>query len=101
MTIEVMSNPACEVIEKSIEHYGTELQSIVCMEECAELIQAISKIQRKGLNEELKNHLAEEIADVMICIRMLRMMYGINSEDVSEWIDYKIERQAERMKGGK
>mgnify|MGYP003316159178 CR=1 FL=1 len=101
MTVEVMSKSTCEIIEKSIEHYGKELQSIVCMEECAELIQAISKIQRKGLNEELKGHLAEEIADVMICIRMLRMMYGINSADVSKWIDYKIERQANRMKGGK
>ena len=101
MTVDEISRKAHETIEKSIEHYGKELQSIVCMEECAELIQAISKIQRKGLNEELKNHLAEEIADVMICIRMLQMMYGINSEDVLKWIDYKIERQAKRMKGGK
>lgn len=101
MTVEELSNKSHVTIEKSIEHYGKELQSIVCMEECAELIQAISKIQRKGLNDELKNHLAEEIADVMICVKMLRIMYRITDNEVSEWINYKIERQQERMNDGK
>lgn len=101
MTVEVMSNPACEVIEKSIEHYGKELQSIVCMEECAELIQAISKIKRKGLNDELKYHLTEEIADVLICTKMLRLMYQIEDAEVDRWLEYKTNRQSERMKGGK
>lgn len=32
-----------DVIAKSIETYGKEKQSVVCMEECAELIQCISK----------------------------------------------------------
>nr|DAH41831.1 MAG TPA: hypothetical protein [Caudoviricetes sp.] len=26
------------VIARSVDHYGVEIQSIVCMEECAELI---------------------------------------------------------------
>lgn len=34
------------IITKSIKHYGAEIQSTVCMEECAELIQAISKEKR-------------------------------------------------------
>lgn len=101
MTVEELSNKSHVTIEKSIEHYGKELQSIVCMEECAELIQAISKIQEKGLNDELKNHLAEEIANVMICVKMLRIMYRITDNEVSEWINYKIERQQERMNDGK
>ena len=32
-----------DIIKRSIEHYGKDVQSTVCMEECAELIQAISK----------------------------------------------------------
>lgn len=31
------------VWRESIEKYGKETQSIVCMEECSELIQAVSK----------------------------------------------------------
>ena len=31
------------VIARSVDHYGEEIQATVCMEECAELIQAISK----------------------------------------------------------
>ena len=34
------------VVKKSIEHYGADLQTVVCMEECAELIQAISEVIR-------------------------------------------------------
>ena len=32
-----------EIIKDSIKHYGVDTQSTVCMEECAELIQAIKK----------------------------------------------------------
>lgn len=32
-----------EIIAKTVERYGVGIQSVVCMEECAELIQAISK----------------------------------------------------------
>ena len=45
-----------DVIKKSIEFYGTEIQSTVCMEECSELVQAISK-ELRGKSDT--NHLAE------------------------------------------
>lgn len=32
-----------DTVKDSIDFYGKELQTTVCMEECAELIQAISK----------------------------------------------------------
>ena len=34
------------VIARSVDHYGEEIQATVCMEECAELIQTISKEKR-------------------------------------------------------
>jgi hypothetical protein len=34
------------VIARSVDHYGEEIKATVCMEECAELIQAISKEKR-------------------------------------------------------
>lgn len=83
-----------EVIHKSIQHYGEENQSTVCMEECAELIHAISKAKRGKLNKE---NLKEEIADVLICIEMLKQMYGIPSSDIDRWIGKKQARELERM----
>ena len=53
------------IIAKSINYYGEEIQSTVCMEECAELIQAISKAKRGKIN---RDNMIEEIADVLICI---------------------------------
>lgn len=83
------------IITKSIDYYGIETQSTVCMEECAELIQAISK-EKRGKHDY--KHLAEEIADVLICISMLQNMYDIDSSDIQLWIDLKQKRIVERMK---
>lgn len=83
------------IITKSIDYYGIETQSTVCMEECAELIQAISK-EKRGKHDY--KHLAEEIADVLICISMLQDMYDIDSSDIQLWIDLKQKRIVERMK---
>ena len=65
-----------------------------CMEECSELIQAISK-ELRGKSD--KNHLAEEMADVMICINMLQEMYEIGTSELESWICSKQQRCKERM----
>ena len=83
------------VVKRSIEHYGKELQSTVCMEECAELIQAISK-EKRGKSD--KEHLSEEMADVIICIEMLKEIYSISDDMISEWIQIKEARIIERIK---
>ena len=83
------------VVKRSIEHYGKDLQSTVCMEECAELIQAISK-EKRGKSD--KDHLAEEMADVIICIEMLKEIYSISDDMISEWIQIKEARIIERIK---
>ena len=83
-----------EIIKRSIDHYGTETQSTTCMEECAELIQAISKMKRGKDNLE---NLSEEMADVYICLEMLMQIYGVDESKVNAWIDYKQKREEERM----
>lgn len=83
------------VVKRSIEHYGKDVQSTVCMEECAELIQAISK-EKRGKSD--KCHLAEEMADVIICIEMLKQIYNITEDTIYSWIINKQERTIERIK---
>lgn len=83
------------VWRESIEKYGKETQSIVCMEECSELIQAISKRLRG--KPGATDNLAEEMADVTICLYLLKEMYDITDEQLEEWIARKTARQYERM----
>ena len=83
------------VVQRSIEHYGKDVQSTVCMEECAELIQAISK-EKRGKSD--KDHLAEEMADVIICIEMLKQIYNVTDDEIYSWVINKQERIIERIK---
>ena len=91
-----MSDEELQTIwRQSIDHYGTQLQSIVCMEECAELIQAISKKLREPTSTD--DHLAEEMADVTICLNLLKLMYGITDKEIHNRVVTKTLRQAKRM----
>lgn len=60
----------------------------VTAEECSELVQAVTKIMRYGVNDERKLHLAEEISDVRICIeamcRLYRESLDLNDVDLAE-----------------
>ena len=86
------------VVQRSIEHYGKDVQSTVCMEECAELIQAISK-EKRGNSD--KDHIAEEMADVIICIEMLKQIYNITEDEIYSWVITKQERIIRRIEKDK
>lgn len=88
-----------DVMKHVVDKYGKDAQSTICMEECAELIQAISKAMRYKDDPGEVEHLAEEIADVLICIEQLKIMYNITDNMIREWIYYKEKRQVKRMEG--
>lgn len=91
-----MSDEELQTIwRQSIDHYGRQLQSIVCMEECAELIQAISKKLRDPTSPN--DHLAEEMADVIICLNLLKLMYGITDKEIHNRVVAKTLRLSKRM----
>ena len=81
---------------QAVEH-NKDLCSTIAMEENAELIQAISKAKRGKLD---KDNLAEEIADVLICIDWIQEIYGISSAEVYIWTDRKKERIVARLNAG-
>ena len=83
-----------EIIEESIYLYGELLQTVVCMEELAELTQQLSKNIRKSSNEE---DLISEIADVYICLDMITAINNIDSNKIQCEIYRKQERQRKRM----
>lgn len=100
-----------ELIHKIADKYGYETQSRQCIEEMAELTQAINKAWRtqreiKSINSidnypeliEARNHMIEEIADVQITL--WQMVYLLGAEDTSEVQDMileKLHRQIKRM----
>lgn len=75
-------------------HYGYAGQSDKIIEECAELTQAIMKL-RWGWSDDKLDHVQEELADVLIMARQLRVMLG--AEDIDEIINQKLDRQIERI----
>ena len=84
-----------------IRKTGVGRQQIIAMEECGELIQAISKMLRYGVKASEDNcsyraSLVEEIADVSICLERLKLIHNISDDDVQQWIDKKEARDADR-----
>lgn len=87
-----------ELLEKAIDTYGIEEQLLQTVEECAELIQAINKWRReKGWVErkDALDHLAEEAADVIIMMEQIKIILG--ETKINWWIDFKLQRLAERL----
>ena len=84
-----------------IKKTGIGRQQIIAMEECGELIQAISKMLRYGVKASEDNcsyraSLVEEIADVSICLERLKLIHKISDNDIQQWIDKKESRDADR-----
>jgi NTP pyrophosphatase (non-canonical NTP hydrolase) len=93
--VEKMIKVNEQIVERSIEYYGKDLQLVTSIEECGELIQAISK-EIRGKSDI--NHVAEEVADVLICIEIVKQVCGISDKRIQDWIDAKQERLVRRMK---
>ena len=86
------------MIEKLVKKNGMRFQSTIAQEECAELIQAISKCLRSKEAIPIKErmNLIEEMADVMICIQQLQIMYHVTDEELHAMKQYKEKRLIER-----
>lgn len=85
-------------IEKLVKKNGMRFQSMIAQEECAELIQAISKCLRSKdfPVEHERENLIEEMADVMICLQQLQYMYYIDDEELYAIKQKKENRLIER-----
>ena len=98
-----------EKIKKIARHYGCEAQSRQCIEEMAELTQAINKFWRKKINcgkNPLNNvpfgtqeeiNIEEELVDVYIMIFQMKFFHNISDIDFENEIRRKLDRQLRRM----
>ena len=83
-----------DVLRRAIQTYGTETQCVVLFEEMSELQKEVCKHWRGQDNIEA---ITEELADVHIMLEQLRMMMGIDVEDVCMAVKDKVERLDARL----
>ncbi len=93
------------IIKDTLKTWSHNYMTCVHMEEFAEVVQAISKIERaesesKRRNDKkvLRNLLEEELADVIICIENMITSGVVKEKNIQMWIDMKQKRQAKRNK---
>ena len=81
----------------NLETVSMDLILTIAMEECSELIQAISKNKRGKGNYD---NTCEEVVDVLICIEWLIERLNLKQEDILRWLDFKINRCNIKIKSG-
>ena len=94
-----------EDLLKIINHYGVMPQLKYFQSEVFELNEAIINyeydcLEYEEIEKELKKHIVEEIADVMVMIEQFRHYYNISSEEVTKIFWSKIARTLQSIETG-
>lgn len=81
------------------DHYGRDSQEKQAVSELMELGYVLTRrpVQRK---ESWREELLDEIADVLIMVQQLSLIYQLSDEDISRKVDSKLDRQIERIRHG-
>lgn len=83
-----------DIYKQAIDLYGEKAQKLMAIEEMAELTKEICKDFRGKMDRE---HLIEEMADVLITMDQLMIMYEISVDEFQQMRERKIERLKEKM----
>lgn len=86
------------VLNNAIAKWGEDAQIDMCIEEMSELTQALCKYKRGRRGEHVTNNIKEEIADVLITINQMALIFGFTEGySIFHFIDKKINRLEERI----
>ena len=83
-------------LDKVAHINSDDLTLTITSEECAELIQSITKVKRYGFHDKYEENLHEEVADVLICIAELVCLGYLDIDKVKDYQKLKINREIER-----
>ena len=97
-----------EELKQIIDRYGINNQLRKFNEESYELIEAIFEYnaQKEACEnigcsrihiDKCKEHITEEIADVIVMLKQFQYYYDITDEEIEEVMKYKINRQLQRI----
>jgi len=84
-----------EIKMQALKYFGANAQFMVCIEELGELIQALAKKAR--FPESSNENLVEEIADAMITISYLPVIFGISEKEILDAQNAKLIRLQEMI----
>jgi uncharacterized protein YabN with tetrapyrrole methylase and pyrophosphatase domain len=89
-------------LETICQHYGIRKQIKKLSEEVFELQEAVIEHETvEDITEKLyTDHIAEELADVMVLWEQIRVHYGIPSQTIAAITTEKINRQLKRIEDG-
>lgn len=81
------------------DHYGQISQEKQAVSELMELGYVLTRrpVQRK---ESWNDELLDEIADVLIMVQQLSLIYQLSDDDIDKKINEKLDRQLERIRHG-
>lgn len=96
--VELLKYPQSIILglDKVAHINSDDLTLTIASEECAELIQSITKVKRYGFHDEYEDNLHEEVADVLICIAELVCLGYLDIDKVKDYQKLKINRETER-----
>ena len=83
-----------EIMRAAIRKNGKAMQTVVAIEEMSELQKELSKFIRGKGN---RDNLIEEVADVLVMITQIQLMYHIPDDEVERIMHLKLNRLKERM----
>ncbi len=102
-----MCKSVSELNKETAKYFGYEAQSNQLVEECAELIQAVSKYRRVTTGVGLPvadykktvalDNLIEEIADVEVMLEQIKYLLQIPEDEIEAVKLFKVNRTKERM----
>lgn len=96
--VELLKYPQSIILglDKVAHINSDDLTLTITSEECAELIQSITKVKRYGFHDKYEENLHEEVADVLICITELVALGYLDIDKVVSWQKIKVNREVER-----
>lgn len=77
-------------------HYGATKQRIQAIQELSELICLLSRRPEQE-DDGFKQSVIDELADSRIMLQQLQTLFRINNDELSNRIDYKLNRQLRRI----
>jgi NTP pyrophosphatase (non-canonical NTP hydrolase) len=89
-----MMSEEIEIIKSAIRKNGKAMQTVVAIEEMSELQKELTKFIRGKGNRE---NLIEEVADVLVMITQIQIMYALPDDEVERIMHLKLNRLKERM----
>lgn len=88
-----MTQQERKVFNKALNEYGINSQKMMCIEECAELTNALAKLQRGRVGQM---DIITEIADVSIMVDQMALFFG--EDKFIEERKRKVTRLEERLR---